>query len=172
MFEWVLNMPFCMQANQLIGFYLIRTFTENYWNLDFNSNNSTVIPNFTLKKSKIWTKFIWQNLRLWKNPHKNDHREKKSWVEWSGISVIHQKHALTCPGLCRLIFQSLYHTSLISPKRESGEAVNFRNFRSRIFCGILAPHSQTGRTKRSDLAHEACCNGRHLDIWGSLMGWQ
>ena len=29
----------------------------------------------------------------------------------------------------RLIFQTLYHTSLISPKREIDETVNFRNFR-------------------------------------------
>ena len=45
------------------------------------------------------------------------------------FSVIQQKHTLTCPGLDRLIFQSLYHLSLILPKREIDEAVNFQNFR-------------------------------------------
>ena len=41
------------------------------------------------------------------------------------FSVIQQKHALICLGLCRLIFQSSYHTSLISPKQEIDETVNF-----------------------------------------------
>ena len=46
------------------------------------------------------------------------------------FSVIRQKHALTCPGLYRLIFKSLYHTSLILPLRWAiDETVNFRNFR-------------------------------------------
>ena len=36
---------------------------------------------------------------------------------------------LTCPGLYRLIFQSLYHTSLISARWEIDEIVNFQNFR-------------------------------------------
>ena len=44
------------------------------------------------------------------------------------FSTIQEKHALTCPGLYRLIFQSLYHISLILPKREIDE-INFRNFR-------------------------------------------
>ena len=39
------------------------------------------------------------------------------------------KHALTCPGLYRLIFQALYHTALTLPKREINEIINFRNFR-------------------------------------------
>ena len=34
------------------------------------------------------------------------------------FAIIQQKHALTCPGLYRLIFQSLYHTSLVLPKQE------------------------------------------------------
>ena len=40
--------------------------------------------------------------------------------------------AKACPDLSkliRLIFQSLYHTSLISPKREIDETVHFQNFR-------------------------------------------
>ena len=46
------------------------------------------------------------------------------------FSVIQQKHPLNRPGLYSLIFQSLYHTSLISPSRwEIDETVNFRKFR-------------------------------------------
>ena len=44
------------------------------------------------------------------------------------FSIIQQKDALTCPSLYRLIFQSLFHTSLILPKREIGEIINFQNF--------------------------------------------
>ena len=40
-----------------------------------------------------------------------------------GFSVIQQKHALACPGFYRLIFQSLYDTSLISPRWEIDETV-------------------------------------------------
>ena len=45
------------------------------------------------------------------------------------FSVIQQKHALTCSGLYRLIFQYLYHASLILPKRGIDETVNFQKFR-------------------------------------------
>ena len=104
---------------------------------------------------------------LKKNPHEKYHRGKKFRVE--------QKHAPTCPGLFRHGFQSLYHTSFISPKREIDDTVNFRNFRKSftnkfcgVLCGILAPHFQWGKMRRSDraheAAHEACCNGRHLYI--------
>ena len=44
------------------------------------------------------------------------------------FSVTQQKHALTCTDLYRLLFQSLCNTSLIPPKREIHETVNFRNF--------------------------------------------
>ena len=85
------------------------------------------------------------------------------------FSVIQQKHALTWPGLSRLIFQSLYDTSLISPRWEIDETVNFRDFRklftnkcAAFFFGILAPYFQTRKTKRSGRVHEACCNDRQL----------
>ena len=39
------------------------------------------------------------------------------------FSVIQQKHALACPDLYRSIFQSLWHTSLISPRCEINETV-------------------------------------------------
>ena len=55
--------------------------------------------------------------------------------------------SLACLDLYKLIFQTFYHTFLISPKREIDETVNFRNFRKSCFYGILAPHFQTGKTK-------------------------
>ena len=80
-----------------------------------------------------------------------------------GFSVTQQKHALTCPGLYRLVFQSLYDTSLISPRWEIDERVNFRNFRKlftnkcAVFFGPFGTLFQTGKTKRIGRAHEACC---------------
>ena len=72
------------------------------------------------------------------------------------FSIIQQKHALTCPGLYRLIFQSLYHTSLISPRWEIDETVNFRNF-SKFFTRKLAHfwafwHPIFKREKRNEVA--------------------
>ena len=100
----------------------------------------------------LWMKST-RKLSLWK--------EILSWMIWD-FSIIRQKHALTCPSLYGLICQTLYHTSLISPKRELDETVNFRNFRnlltnkfSAFFFGILAPQFQTGKTKQSGKAHEA-----------------
>ena len=86
------------------------------------------------------------------------------------FSSIQQKHALTCPGLYRLIFQSLNQTSLILSKQEIDELINFQNFHKLFinkfaaFFGILASHFQIGKTKQSDRAHEACCN-----VWSSLL---
>ena len=54
-------------------------------------------------------------------------KEILSWMIWD-FSIIQQKDALTCPGLYRLIFQSLYDTSLILPRLEIDEIVSFRNF--------------------------------------------
>ena len=68
------------------------------------------------------------------------------------FSIIQQKHVLACPGLYRLILESLYHTSLILPKREIDETINFRNIRKLFinklarFFGILSPHLEMGKT--------------------------
>ena len=69
----------------------------------------------------------------------------------------------------RLIFQSLYHTSLISQKREIDETVNFRNIRKLLtnkFPAFFAVfwHPIFKREKRKEVTgyHEAYCNGRHL----------
>ena len=72
------------------------------------------------------------------------------------FSIIQQNHALAFPGLYMLIFQSLYHTSLISPEQEIDETVNFRNFGKllvSVFCGILAPKQE--KRNESDRELEA-----------------
>ena len=78
--------------------------------------------------------------------------------------------SLNCPDLYKHIFQTFYHTSLISPKREIDETVNFRNF-CKLFTNTFSaflmdfgtPYFQTGKTKEvSDKAHEACCNDHHF----------
>ena len=82
MFDLVLNTSFICYANQLIGFYLIRIFTENFFlntllNLDFNSTNSTKYVQTSRKN--IYTKY--DKISVFeKNPHENDQREKKSGV--------------------------------------------------------------------------------------------
>ena len=138
------------------NFYRKIFFQAGYWNLNFNSKNSTIIPNITKKiwnMNKIYmTKFV----SLKKSAQKwSSWKEILSWMIWD-FSVIQQKHALTCPGLYRLIFQSLYNTSLISPKREIDETVNFRNFR-KLFTNKFAAffvvfwHPISKREKRNDV---------------------
>ena len=67
--------------------------------------------------------------------------------------------SLTCPDLYRLIFQTFYHTSLISPKREIDETVNFRNFRKLFtnkfsaFLWDFGTHFQTEKTKEVMTRH-------------------
>ena len=77
-------------------------------------------------------------------------RAKKIYTKYDKICIIHTKiiivernlelnnlgflyySAKVCPdlsGFIYLIFQSLYHTSLTSPKQEIYETVNFQNFR-------------------------------------------
>ena len=88
------------------------------------------------------------------------------------FSIIRQKHALTCPSLYGLICQTLYHTSLISPKRELDETVNFRNFRnlltnkfSAFFLAFWHPNFK--QEKRSKVARHM----KHLQ-WPSLVDWE
>ena len=135
---------------------------------------------FKLHTKKIYTKYD----KIWvfeKSPHENYHGEKKSWAEWSGISLVFSK---SMPWLDRVYIGSffnlymtltwyhqdekLYDTSLISTKWEIDETVNFRNLLSCSqinvphFFGILAPCFQMAKMKQSSRAHEACCNGRQL----------
>ena len=93
-----------------------------------------IIPRniFKLHAKKVHT--IWQIFHLWKKIKRKLSSSKESlhWTIWN-FSVIQKKHTLTCPGFYRLIFQSLYHTSLISPRQEIEETQwqwngSFRNF--------------------------------------------
>ena len=72
------------------------------------------------------------------------------------FSFIQQKHALTCSGLYRLIFQYLYHASLILPKWEIDETVSFQKFRKLLtnkFAAFFAIfwHSIFKREKRNEV---------------------
>ena len=69
------------------------------------------------------------------------------------FSVIQQKNALTCPGLYKLIFQSLYQTSLVAPKLEIDEIVNFRNLR-KLFTNKSAAFLWHFRTPFSNRKNE------------------
>ena len=172
MFDLVLNTPFICSANQLTGFYLIRISREFFFSKQTIEIWILILIIPIIHAKKIYTKFdkicIFEKKSTQKLP---SWKEILSWMIWN-FSIIHQKHALTCPSLYRHIFQSLYHTSLILRKREIDEIINFRNFRKLLInkfvlsfcCGILAPHFQTGKTKRSDRGHKACCN-----VWLSLV---
>ena len=61
-----------------------------------------------IQTKKIHTKY--EKIYLYeKDPHENYPCKKKFWVKWSLFSVIQKRHALSCPGLYRFIFQSLHH---------------------------------------------------------------
>ena len=109
MFDLVLNTPFICNANQLTSFYLIRIFTESFF---YKQAIEIWISIIHAKKSTLII-IAKRNLEL----HNLDflYYSAKAWP-------------LTCSGLYRLIFQSLYHTSLILLKREIDETVNFQNF--------------------------------------------
>ena len=108
---------------------------------------------FKLRAKESYTKYA-KICVFEKNPHQNYHREKEI-LSWD-FPAIQQKHALTCPALYRLIFQSLYHTSLISAKRKIAETLNFRNFR-KLFRNKFATffmafwHPIFKREKRNEL---------------------
>ena len=64
--------------------------------------------------------------------------------------IIQQKHAQTCSVFYRLIFQSLYHTSLILPKREIDEVIIYFFFffcRDKQFITGLQKYLQEGFSK-------------------------
>ena len=92
---------------------------------------------------------------LKKNPHKNYHREKKSGVERSGISLLFSK---SMPWLLRIYIGPFFNLYITLPWYHQNEKLMkqliFETFAScsqisfRCFYGILAPHFQTGKTKR------------------------
>ena len=135
---------------------------------------------FKLHTKKIYTKYdkiyIFEKSRL-----ENYHGEKKSWAEWSGISLVFSK---SMPWLDQVYIGSffnlyrtlpwyhqdgkLYDTSLISARWEIDEteflklSLSCSQINVPQFFGILAPCFQTAKTKQSSRAHEACCNGYQL----------
>ena len=128
MFDLVLNTPFICNAKQSNRFYLIWIFT-NFFSKQTIETYILILVISIIHAKKIYTKYdkisifeknSTQKLSFWK--------EILSWMIWD-FSIIQQKHVLTFPGLDRLTFQSLYHTSLILPKWEINEIINFWNFR-------------------------------------------
>ena len=123
MFDLVLNTPFICNANQLTSFYLIRIFTESFfykqaieiWISIIHAKKSTLNMTKFASLKKIHTKIIIAKRNLELHNLGFLYYSAKAWP-------------LTCSGSYRLIFQSLYHTSLILLKREIDETVNFQNF--------------------------------------------
>ena len=147
MFDLVLNTPFICNANQL-------TLSKFFPNRLLKSENM-----FKLYAQKISTKY-----------NKSCFFEKRIHAKFIILKGKLDLNDLTCPGLWRIIFQSSYHTSLVSRKQEIDETVNFQNFWKCLqinwprFLWHSASHFQAQKTKRSDRAHEACCNGCQLCI--------
>ena len=102
------------------------------------------------------------------NMTENYQREKKYSVEWSGMS-------LTCPDLYKAHFSNFSPHFLDITKMGNWWNSKFlkalqvvHKWICSVFCGILEPHFQAGKTEQSDKAHEACCNRCYLYI-GKLM---
>ena len=66
---------------------------------------------FKLHTKKIYTKydkvFVFE-----KSPHENYHGEKKSWAEWSGISLLFSK---SMPWLARVYIGSFFNSYMTLP---------------------------------------------------------
>ena len=113
MFDWILNMPFISNPNQVTGFYLLQILIS--------------LQNmFRLHTKNIYTKYTkFASLKKIQRSHIMKRNLELSDLRFLCFST------KTCPDLSEFIqalFQSLYHTFLISPKREIDETVNFRNF--------------------------------------------
>ena len=108
---------------------------------------------------------------LKKNPHKNCHREKKSGVERSGISLLFSK---SMPWLLQVYIDpvfNLYMTLLCYHQDEklmkrlifetSGSCpqISFPCFKH-----FGTPFSNGKNKTKWDSAHVICCNGRHLSL--------
>ena len=102
MFDLVLNTSFIFNANQLTGFYLIQIFTEVF-------SKQAIKIWIMLKKSTLnMTKFASSK----KNALKNYHREKKSGVERSGISLLFSK---SMPWLLRVYIGPFFNLYIMLP---------------------------------------------------------
>ena len=76
MFDRILNMPYIHNPNQVTGFYVT------------NSNNSTKYVQTSCQK--VYTKYT--KFASSKKIQRSHHHEKKSWVEWSEISLFFNKN--------------------------------------------------------------------------------
>ena len=123
MFDLVLNMPFLCNANQLTGFYLIQIFAKKV----FLGRLLILIPIIPIIHAKKSTLSITKFASLKKIHTKIIIVKRNLGLNYLGFLYYSAK---TCPDLSdlySLIFQSIYHTSFILPKREIDETVNFRN---------------------------------------------
>ena len=146
--------------------FLQRTiFETGYWNLIL----IPIIPRnmFKLHTKKIYTKYD-KICVFEKSPHENYHGEKKSWAEWSGISLLFSK---SMPWLDRVYIGSFFNLYMTLP--DTTKTGNWWNSKfsklSQLFtnkCSAFLAfwHPIFKREKRNDVgrAHEACCNGRQL----------
>ena len=157
-------MPFICNTNQLTSFHLNCFFQIGYWNLG-------LIPIIPQNLLKLYAKKSTLNVTKFASLKKISTKiiTVKRNIQFWDVSDL-------SGFIYTLIFQTFYHTSLVSPKQEIDEKVNFRNFCncSQInflhFYGILAPRFLTGKMKVvSDMAHEVCCNGHHLYTFGKLI---
>ena len=90
------------------------------------------------------------------------------------FSVIQQKDTLSCLGLYRLIFQSLYYTSLILPKREIDEIINFGNF-CKLFINKFATFFLAfwHRISKWEKQNEVTGHMKHAAMYGrQLLHWK
>ena len=104
-------------------------------------------------------------MRLWKQIHTKIIIMKR--VERSGISRLFSK---SMPWLLRVYIDPFFNLYITLPwYHKDGRLMKqliFETFASCSqisfphFSDILARHFQTGKTKRSDRAHKACCNSR------------
>ena len=126
---------------------------------------------FKLHTKKIYTKydkvFIFE-----KSPHENYHGEKKSWAEWSGISLLFSK---SMPWLFRVYIGSFFnlHTSSISPRWEIDETFGTFGSCYQIFVAIWHPIFKW--EKRNAYKHPPCRRGRAHEAclqWPSLVHWE
>ena len=126
-------------------------YQRGYWNLDFNSSNSTKYVQ-TLKN--LW---IWQNLRLWKKFTRklSSWKEMFSWMIWD-------------VWLVRIYIGSFFKLFITVG---NDETVNFRNCRKSFSNKFVTPflwHFGTpfsnGKKETKWQSHAANSSGRHLYI--------
>ena len=74
----------------------------------------------------------------------------KRYLELNDLGFFYYS-AKSMPWLAQVYIGSFFNLYITLPWYSFSKVVA-------TFIGILAPHFETGKTKRSDRAHEACCN--------------